>query len=70
MTTARQFMEIGKAEGKAEGRRATLRNLVRLKFRDAATPDVLARLDAADDEMLARVEERLLTAASVAELFG
>lgn len=70
MTTARQFMEIGKAEGKAEGRRATLRNLVRLKFRDAATPDVLARLDAADDEMLARVEERLLTAASVTELFG
>ena len=68
----------GKAEGKAEdkaegvlaGRRTTLKHLLTLKFRDAATDEVLARIDAADASTLDRWEARILTATSVDEVLG
>ncbi len=74
MTTARQLIEIGKAEGKAEGRlegrRATLHHQLRLKFRGAVTPELSARVDAADEQALARLEERILSASSLAHVFS
>ncbi len=77
MATARELIEQGraqgiaegKAEGKAEGvlagRRTTLRHLLRLKFREAATDTLLARLEAADAPTLDRWEEQVLAAPTI-----
>lgn len=74
MTTARQFMDIGEAKGKAEGRlegrRATLHHQLRLKFRDAVTAEATARIDAADEATLTRLEERILTASALEDLLA
>lgn len=67
MTTLRQLREEGKAEGVIEGQRKTLRRLLHLKFRAAATDAVLARLDDADASQLARWEEQILTASTIEE---
>jgi hypothetical protein len=68
MTTAQQFIDIGVAKGKAEGRRATLRRQARLKFQGAATERAVSAIDAADDAQLDVLEERILTATSVDQL--
>lgn len=82
MATARELIEQGRAQGKAEGRaegkaegvlagrRTTLKHLLTLKFRAAATAEALARVDAADAAMLDQWEGRILTATSIDEVLG
>ena len=74
MATARELIEQGRAQGKAEGilagRRTTLKHLLTLKFRAAATDDVLARVDAADGATLDTWERRILTAHTVDDVLA
>jgi hypothetical protein len=57
---------LGLAQGFADGRRATIRRLLRLKF-GALSDDVLARVDGADAVTLDRWEERILTSTTLDE---
>jgi predicted transposase YdaD len=58
----------GLTEGRAEGRRSTLAKQMQLRF-GPLTPATEARLQAADEATLDRWTERILTAASLDELF-
>ena len=74
MTIAEQLIEEGRekglAKGRLEGRIATLRNLLRVKFkRRTLAPAHEARLVAASPAVLDRYLERVLTADSVAAVF-
>ena len=65
-----QGLEQGLAKGRDEGvllgRRSTLRHLFQLKF-GPVTEEVLARIESADAATLDRWEERILTAATMAD---
>ncbi len=74
MATARELIEEGRAQGEAKGiltgRRTTLKHLLTLKFRAAATADVLARIDAADGAALDTWEARILTATTIEDVLA
>ena len=66
MTTARELMDQGRVEGRVEGRldgrRETVGRLLRFKFRDAVTAEVIAQIERADGVTLDGLEERILSA--------
>jgi hypothetical protein len=72
MTVAQVLMQRGRAEGEARGRaegaRRVLANLLVLRF-GALDADLARRLDSADEAALLRAAERVLGAASAAEVF-
>jgi hypothetical protein len=61
--------EEGLEEGIEEGRRDTLRELLELRFGELPA-DVTSRLEQADAELLSRWTRRVLTAATLAEVFA
>lgn len=73
MTIAEHFHEEGRKQGREEGRQegriATLRSLLVFKFQ-TLRPDDEARLQAASPEAIDRYFQRLLTAESLAAVFG
>lgn len=69
MTTADKLRAEGRTEGRAEGRADSLLDLLSLKF--GPLPDnFVARVRAADLEQLRAWTARVLTAGSLAEVFG
>lgn len=55
-------------EGRVEGRRETVARLLRMKFRDAVSAEVLARIAAAEPETLEGWEERILLATRIEDV--
>lgn len=69
MTTAEQLLQQGREEGRQEGHIALLEKQMRLKFGAISTVGQ-ARLRGASKEQLEGWSERILSAATEAELFG
>ena len=69
MTLAEQLIQQGLSQGKSLGKRGIVRRLLELKF-GSLSQEVVSLLDSADEATLERYAERLLTAATVAEVFG
>jgi hypothetical protein len=67
MTLAEKLIQSGERLGVEKGSRAIVRRLIELKFGPLG-PDLLARLDAANEATLIHYGERVLTATSVEEL--
>jgi len=71
MTIADEIHEEGRARGQAEGRRATLRQLLLYKFQRSALEEAdEARLAAITPEAIDRYLQRVLTADSLAAVFA
>ena len=73
MTTAQRIIEEAapkiREEGRTEGRAASLKRLISLKFGNVDA-SVTARIDAGTSEQLDRWTDRILTAESLDELFA
>jgi predicted transposase YdaD len=69
MTWAERWQEEGRQEGSLEGRVRTLRKQLELRF-GPLDEIALAQLESASEEALDRVTERVLTAATLEEVFA
>ena len=68
MTMAEKWLQEGRQQGQQQGQRALLVELLRTKF-GSVDERVLRKVDAADESSLKRYAQRILTAATLDEVF-
>tara|TARA_R110002096_G_scaffold433381_2_gene652024 strand:+ start:76051 stop:76305 length:255 start_codon:yes stop_codon:yes gene_type:complete len=68
VTAGQRLIQQGRQEGRQEGQAHLLLKLLRLRFGEVS-PEITARVEAADEETLGRLSERVITASALGGVF-